>query len=74
MTNADAATMKQVLAALPAPVLGFCRSGMRAATLWALAEAENGDPNAIIGAAKAAGYDLADLRPTLKRRAGGARS
>lgn len=67
-TDADADRMKEALAALPQPTLGFCRSGMRAATLWALAQADRADPATIIGQAKAAGYDLADLKPALKRR------
>lgn len=67
-TEADADRMKEALASLPQPALGFCRSGMRAATLWALAEADRADAATIIGQAKAAGYDLADLKPALKRR------
>ncbi|KMS52489.1 TIGR01244 family sulfur transferase [Sphingobium cupriresistens] len=71
-TDADADRMKEALDALPQPTLGFCRSGMRAATLWALAEADHADPATIIGQAKTAGYDLADLKPALKRRSEGA--
>ena len=67
-TDADADRMKDALTALPGPTLGFCRSGTRAATLWALAEADQTDPAMIIGQAKAAGYDLADLKPALARR------
>lgn len=67
-TDADADRMADALAALPQPTLGFCRSGMRAATLWALAQAGRADAATILGQAKAAGYDLADLKPALKRR------
>lgn len=67
-TDADADRMKEVLSALPGPTLGFCRSGTRAATLWALAEAGQADPATIIDQAKAAGYDLADLKPAITRR------
>ena len=67
-TDADADRMKEALTTLPGPTLGFCRSGTRAATLWALAEADQTDPATIIGQAKAAGYDLADLKPALARR------
>ncbi|EIZ79884.1 hypothetical protein WSK_1560 [Novosphingobium sp. Rr 2-17] len=70
-TDADADRMKEVLSALPQPTLGFCRSGMRAATLWALAEADRADPATIIAQAKAAGYDLAELKSALKRRSKG---
>ena len=65
---ADADRMKEALATLPQPTLGFCRSGTRAAALWALAEADRADPATIVDQAKAAGYDLADLTPALKRR------
>ena len=67
-TDADAERMKEALASLPQPTLGFCRSGMRAATLWALAEADRADPATIIRQAKSAGYDLSDLKPVLTRR------
>jgi len=33
-----------------------------------LAEADHADPETIIGYAKTAGYDLADLKPALARR------
>ena len=67
-TDADAERMKEALASLPQPTLGFCRSGMRAATLWALAEADRADPATIIRQAKSAGYDLSELKPVLTRR------
>ncbi len=70
-TDADADAMKEALARMPQPVLGFCRSGARAATLWALAEAERGDPVTIVELAKGAGFDLSDLKPMLQRRADG---
>lgn len=40
----------------------FCRSGMRSAVIWALAEASNGaDPARLRQAAFDAGYDLSSL-------------
>lgn len=48
-------------------VLAFCRSGTRSAHLWALAEAHRGaDPDTLVAAAAAAGYDLAPLLPMLR--------
>ncbi|HEY1073695.1 TIGR01244 family sulfur transferase [Brevundimonas sp.] len=42
-----------------APALLFCRSGMRSAATWAMAEAGRGaDVNALRAQALAAGYDL----------------
>lgn len=67
-TDADVDRMKDTLTALPQPTLGFCRSGTRATTLWALAEADRVDPATIIGQAKTAGYDLSDLKAALTRR------
>lgn len=48
-----------VLAQGKGPALAYCRSGMRSATLWALAQAKTGaDPQALITQAAQAGYDL----------------
>ena len=58
VTDADAAVFGAALAELPGPVFAFCRSGMRSSTLWALSEAGQRPMPEILGAAKAAGYDL----------------
>ncbi|WP_416067469.1 TIGR01244 family sulfur transferase [Rhizobium sp. ZK1] len=50
---------------LPKPILAFCRSGTRAATLWALSQAPEIGGDAALKATKAAGYDLSKLRPRL---------
>ncbi len=50
---------------LPPPVLAFCRSGNRSSMLWAL-QAE-GTADSIVETARAAGYDLSQLRPWLGR-------
>ncbi|WP_374762955.1 TIGR01244 family sulfur transferase [Yunchengibacter salinarum] len=49
------------------PVLAFCRTGTRSATLWALAEAAHGSRplEDIISRAAEAGYDLAPMEATL---------
>lgn len=63
----DAAAVAATRAALDAlPPDGkavlFCRSGMRSAAAWAMAERlAGGDPEALRGAALAAGYDLGRL-------------
>ena len=47
-------------------LLAFCRSGTRSTYLWALARARQGaDADQLIVQARAAGYDLAPLRPYL---------
>jgi len=51
-----------VLAQDKGPILAFCRSGMRSATLWALAKAKAGaDPQELMAQAGRAGYDLAPM-------------
>lgn len=66
LTDADVDAFRRALDTLPGPILGFCRTGTRTATLWALARAADTDPDALITTAKAAGYDLSALRPRLK--------
>lgn len=70
ISEADVAAFRHALEALPRPILGFCRTGTRTTTLWALAHAGDRDANQLIETARAAGYDLAALRPRLE---GGAR-
>ena len=53
------------------PVLLYCRSGNRAARVWALAEASRtggGDAPSIIGAVKTAGQKVDDLVPRITAR------
>ena len=61
----DVAAMADALARLETPVLAYCRTGTRSATLWALTRADKDDPDAIIDAASRAGYDLGNLRARL---------
>lgn len=66
--------MAAVLADAPGPVLAFCRSGTRSAHLWALAEASRGkDPDSLIAAAAAGGYDLRALGAALRQLSAAAR-
>jgi sulfide:quinone oxidoreductase len=63
----DVLEFRALIEAAEAPVLAFCRSGTRCANLWALAQAGRCDPDAVIGAAAQAGYDLAGMRHILKQ-------
>jgi len=56
--DADAAAFATALRDLPGPVLAYCRSGMRSATLWSLSEAGRMPLARILAATKAAGYDM----------------
>jgi sulfide:quinone oxidoreductase len=59
----------RALAEIDGPILAFCRSGTRSATLWALSQAGKRDSDAILTTAAAAGYDLTPLGPRLAARA-----
>jgi uncharacterized protein (TIGR01244 family) len=64
--------MTAALVAADGPVLAYCRSGTRSCNLWALAAAKAGrNPVLLVEQARAAGYDLSGLRPTLDALAGG---
>lgn len=52
------------------PILGFCRTGTRAAMLWALAVVNDLGVDNVISAANAAGYDLSGYRSMLEERRG----
>ncbi len=53
----------------PAPMLSFCRSGARAMSLWALAEARTLNVDVVLATAEEAGHDLESLRDRLVARA-----
>jgi sulfide:quinone oxidoreductase len=62
------AAFARALDEIEGPVLAFCRTGTRSATLWALAEAQRREPQAILATTAAAGYDLQALEPRLAAR------
>ena len=64
----DVAAFAKAMAELKGPVLAFCRTGTRSATLWALSTADRLAPGAVLGATAAAGYELDALRPRLDAR------
>lgn len=51
------------------PVLAFCKSGMRATSLWALSQAGKLSTDEIIRQAATCGYDLAPLKMRIDERA-----
>ena len=63
----DVTSFADALGQMPQPVLAFCRTGTRSATLWALSSADDMSPDAVISAAARAGYDLSSLRPRLAK-------
>lgn len=60
------AAMRKALDSLPGPVLGYCRSGTRAAWLWAMAEHGRQTVSEILSAGTAASIDLSPLKKALE--------
>jgi sulfide:quinone oxidoreductase len=58
VTDADVADFGAALHDMPGPTLAYCRTGTRSATLWSLAQAGVMPLPEILGATKAAGYDM----------------
>lgn len=54
----DAKAFDSILTQLPGPVLAYCRTGTRSATLWSLAQAGQRSVADILATTKAAGYDM----------------
>lgn len=59
--DADVAAFAAAFEDMPKPVFGFCRTGTRTTTLWALSQAGNKPIAEILGTAKSAGYDLSGV-------------
>jgi sulfide:quinone oxidoreductase len=59
--DGDADAFADALARLPGPVLAYCRTGTRSATLWSLSQAGKGDMSEILGKTKAAGFDMSGV-------------
>ncbi|MBU1357703.1 MAG: TIGR01244 family phosphatase [Gammaproteobacteria bacterium] len=58
VVDADAEIFSGLMQSLPKPVLAYCRTGTRSATLWALSQATTRPMAEILETAKAGGYDL----------------
>ncbi len=67
--ESDISAFAAALEAAHGPVLAFCRTGTRSASLWALSQAGKLPTEAILAATAQAGYDLAALAPRLAERA-----
>jgi uncharacterized protein (TIGR01244 family) len=61
VTNDQGLAFGELMAQLPAPVLAYCRSGLRSSTLWALSQAGRLPTEAILARTRAAGYDLSAM-------------
>ena len=58
VTDENVVEFGNIVKDLPRPLLGYCRSGTRSATLWSLHEAQKRPLPEILAATKAAGYDM----------------
>jgi sulfide:quinone oxidoreductase len=61
LSDNDFAKFGEIMRKVEKPVLAYCRTGTRAATLWALSEASSRPLPEIVSAARAAGYDLSAI-------------
>ena len=61
VSDAEAVAFDKIQTELPGPVLAYCRTGTRSATLWSLSQAEKRSLADILAVTKAAGYDMAGV-------------
>ena len=59
----DGREFGDLLSQLPGPVLAYCRSGMRSATLWALSQAGSRPWPELVRCAAQAGFNLSGVAP-----------
>ena len=58
----DAVAFGKLVDELPKPILAYCRTGTRSATLWSLSQAAKGTSMSdVLSATKAAGYDMSGV-------------
>lgn len=61
ISDDDVAAFTNTFSEADKPVLGYCRTGMRATALWALSHAKSLGLAKVLNAGKEAGYDLSGL-------------
>lgn len=61
ISDDDVAAFTNTFSEADKPVLGYCRTGMRATTLWALSHGKSLGLTKVLNAGKEAGYDLSGL-------------
>ncbi|GAC1411514.1 MAG: bifunctional protein tyrosine phosphatase family protein/NAD(P)/FAD-dependent oxidoreductase [Burkholderiaceae bacterium] len=71
VTDGEAEIFGRLMQELPKPVLAYCRTGTRSATLWALSQATSRPMAQILEKAKAGGFDL---KGVVRRIANGGRT
>jgi sulfide:quinone oxidoreductase len=71
ISDADAASFDVFMKELPKPILAFCRTGTRSASLWSLSQAGSMPLPDILTVARSAGYDMSGI---VRRIAAGGRT
>ena len=66
ISDADVAKMDAALTNMDRPTLAFCRSGGRAAMMWALTQSGRIEPSVLLKTAEAAGFNIASIAPRLR--------
>jgi len=66
MTPPNVAAQMEHAAKADGPVLAYCASGTRSTVVWCFGQAGEMATDDILAAARAGGYDLENLRPTLE--------
>lgn len=69
ITDEQVREFESAVSSADGPVLAYCRTGMRAASLWALSNAASSSPDAVLGTARDAGYDLSSLSDRIRATA-----
>ncbi len=65
ISESHIARMRDALAQSPGPILGYCRTGTRAAMMWALSQVGEAAPEALLKAGADAGFDLGVIKSRL---------
>ncbi len=66
ISDADVEKMDAAFTKANGPVLAFCRSGGRAAMMWALTQSGRMEPSVLLKTAEAAGYNIGSIAPRLR--------
>ena len=65
ITDQDVVNHTALLAGASAPILTYCRTGTRCATLWALGQAGQADADSLVSKIADTGLNIADIRDRL---------
>ena len=69
ITDDQVRKFSEAIARRQRPILAFCKTGTRSATLWALSQSGKRTPDDILKTAAGAGYDLSSLAAKLGEKA-----